>query len=193
MRDGGGADLGARILCAVSTLRVRARAMSAWRQHVWVLVGWQVLAALISGTGAFSQLLANRSVYVAQWHLRSLSLSLSRICLCGRRGVNIPTTQSLINYLLLSLHGLVLWRSRGRRSADGAATYAEVRHVVVSANDSADPGDGGAVRSARCCALEVAWWQYLAFALCDVEGNFFLVKRRLTELALAAYVFCLRR
>ena len=91
----------------------------------WKLVfAWQALAVLLTGTGVFSQLLANK-------------------------GFSIPTTQSCMNYFLLSLHGIHLIRRR----QELPAAYTKDQPV-----------------------LRVAWWKYLILAFFDIEGNYCLVR-----------------
>ena len=58
-------------------------------QNVIFLLGWQCCSLLVTATGVFSQLLA-------------------------ARGVNVPTTQSVANYLLLSTYLLRWSLGRGR-------------------------------------------------------------------------------
>jgi len=82
----------------------------------------QGISALIAGTGIFSTLLANA-------------------------GIAIPTSQSVLNYLLLAVvfGGYRAWRH-------------------------------GGVRAALVDKWPVAWWRYAALAVCDVEANFLIVK-----------------
>ena len=103
-----------------------------------ILLG-QVLSVLIAGTGVFSTWLQDRNV-------------------------NIPTAQSFLNYVLLSLY-LFLWHYRRRRPSGGG-------------NPAAGNGNGGGgttgTSGAGCCP-EVAWWKYLLCAVADVEANYLVV------------------
>eukprot|EP01138_Halocafeteria_seosinensis_P014144 gb/GECG01014442.1/.p1 GENE.gb/GECG01014442.1/~~gb/GECG01014442.1/.p1 ORF type:complete len:393 (+),score=26.49 gb/GECG01014442.1/:1-1179(+) len=91
-----------------------------WRDFRVVLLG-QVISLHVTTTGVFSQLLS-------------------------RDGVNIPTTQSSLMYLLLTLN--LVYSFWVKSSADQQGK----------------------------CNLQISWWKYALLALCDVEANYFVVK-----------------
>jgi solute carrier family 35, member F1/2 len=70
------------------------------------------------------------------------------------RNVNIPTAQSFCNYLLLCLFWIPWCRSEQRIAGIQGRSYL----------------------SPKCYFSLVAWWKYFFIALCDVEGNFLIVK-----------------
>lgn len=78
-------------------------------------------------------------------------------CLCVR-GVDFPTTQSLLNYVLLSL-----FTFRVARRSNAARTHEE--KTGPTGNRSQWP----------LYRLHVPWWQYLLLAIADVEANYLLV------------------
>jgi len=125
----------------------------AWR----VLAMGQVISLLVAGTGVCSQALVEK-------------------------GVSMPTTQSALNYFLLSM---ILWVKLARRwcGADGCrapwgsacagdrtALLGDRGRAVPSAPaaDMANRGGGAAAQGAP-------WWVYLVVAIMDVEANFLVV------------------
>ena len=106
------------------------------------LVLWQLISVLLTGTGYFSQRLASI-------------------------GVDAPTAQSAIVYVLLSLHALPLVLSSFRRR----------RHRLAQGPSSGATGGPGAsctdADASRRAALR--WWQWLLVAAADVEANYLLV------------------
>lgn len=91
-----------------------------------LVVAWQLLAIVLTGTGVFSQLLADK-------------------------GFSIPTAQSCLNYFLLSFHCFILIKRRKTRSE----------------KDQLAPNEPW---------LQIEWWKYLFLAICDIEGNYCLVR-----------------
>ena len=178
--------------------RRRRRTALCSRSLLRVLVVGQLLSLLVTGSGVFSQLLAGRSA-------------------------NIPTSQSALNYLLLSLFllpQLKAWWSRRRQARLNAAgtlgaawqqppfQQQQQQHQpplqeptplptdalssspdshdsaapIISISSSPPPpsssslGDDYSSDALYAPLLRVAWWKYFVLALCDVEGNFLLVK-----------------
>jgi drug/metabolite transporter (DMT)-like permease len=170
------------------------------RSVLSVIVGGQLLALLITGTGVFSQLLTDRNV-------------------------NIPTSQSFVNYLCLACFMVPrVWRWRKKRSeqrlhhqlssrGDDRTTEWEShshsqQHVshhhqqqqqdsgvrathhpsIGPIRDSVESGtpeyssssSSSQVQDSSLSTgeslLKVEWWKYAFLAACDVEGNFLLVK-----------------
>ena len=119
-----------------------------------LLLGGQVVSLLITGTGVWSQLLAER-------------------------GVDLPTTQSFLNYLLLSLFLIPHYHSYTAKRR----RHALLPQPILPSQSSLDPSllllptssTLFPYSSSPPSFLSVAWYWYLLLALCDVEGNFLLV------------------
>ena len=150
------------------------------RSTVLLVLGGQCISLLLTGTGVFSELLAES-------------------------GVRLPTTQSFLNYLLLSFflvpHYLAYRKRRelyqqtlneqllsdGSVSAASAAVNA-TQPTASSSTSSPSPSTSSypLVSDAPTDAdasqpvgpptfLSIRWYWYLLLALCDVEGNYLLV------------------
>lgn len=105
----------------------------------------QLLSICIAATGAFSELLA-------------------------REGVNTPTTQSAVNYALLSaVYGVyLLWRRRW-------STTSGVRYTALSTADDPSPPPPPDDDQPPSTILTQPVVIYALLALLDVEGNYLLV------------------
>lgn len=141
------------------------------RRLVGVVLGGQLLALVITGSGVFSQLLADK-------------------------GVNIPTSQSCVNYLVLAtflIPRLRRWRQRRQHHTRHLldephgqsdkptyeATHTHESTFVISDGitpSSSSSSSSSAVVGPDAPFLLVAAWKYFFLAACDVEGNFLLVK-----------------
>ncbi|KJE88851.1 transmembrane protein [Capsaspora owczarzaki ATCC 30864] len=110
---------------------------SGWRP---LLLG-QFLAMMLTGTAVSSQLLV--SDY----------------------GVSFPTTQSLLNYLLLCVVYGAMWAYDTRRQARSA-----------SATDATAAETAPTFAVAVKRALAQRWWRYVLLAFVDVEANYLIVR-----------------
>ena len=161
------------------------------RSTLLLVLGGQCISLLLTGTGVFSELLAEN-------------------------GVRLPTTQSFLNYLLLSFfvvpHYLAYRKRReqyqktlnehlllptvaepavgsGLSAARIAANAAESTAVSVRPSSSSSssssisslpllsdsPTDASPSAGSPPRFLAISWHWYFLLALCDVEGNYLLV------------------
>ena len=132
------------------------------RPLLGLLLGGQLLSLLITGTGVFSQLLAES-------------------------GVRIPTSQSFLNYVLLSLFLIPHYLSYRQRleqhqrqtTTPHLAPLLPYQSTPPASSHSSSPSSDVLPLSLSPppppSFLSISWYWYLLLALCDVEGNYLLV------------------
>lgn len=127
------------------------------RNLLTIILGGQLLALLITGTGVFSQLLAEHSV-------------------------NIPTTQSFLNYLLLCGFLPILIKRYYNKQK-----YIQLDNgnwINMNSNNNTNeqqreqlsPTTQQQTTVTNTKFLQIEWYKYLLLAFCDVEGNYLLVR-----------------
>jgi len=125
------------------------------RKIVWGLLLGQALSLLITGTGVTSQLLA------------------------ADYDVNIPTTQSSINYLLLFLVYMptLIYQRRSTCREQPLAEAAPISSQAMLAHRAEEEAEEPpVVLPSVAQVLRTKWWFYLLLAIADVEANFLVVK-----------------
>ena len=133
--------------CVASPVSAAKAYFARFPPGIWraMLLG-QVISLLIAGTGIASQYLSNANVH-------------------------IPTAQSTLNYLLLSM---ILVR---KVVLEGRSLTFKVRSRGGSCRDDcclkSCANHGG---TAAWGLAQVAPWKYAALAIADVEANYFVVK-----------------
>jgi len=92
------------------------------------------------------------------------------------KNVSVPTLQSLVNYLLLTLYFIPLYctRARAKKRSEQISTESasNINDIQRSVSSSSQPQSSS---SYLLYPWHSTMLQYLLIAICDVEGNFFVV------------------
>lgn len=121
----------------------------------------QLLALLLTATGTFSQLLSDKNV-------------------------NIPTSQSFVNYLFLSLLNVPLYLRYRKRKQEYHLLQKNIDIVSQYEPEEAGVDDltigrpsssfsSAVFSSSSPSYFSIPLWKYFVVSLCDVEGNYFVV------------------